>query len=136
MTAPRFWPLGPDGVEDPYPGYARERDGGPLRSVPELGIWVASGHREVYTLLRDARCVAAPVPSAEDLGGGDRLRGTPLHRTLERMATLSRPPRHPRVRRPVQRAFAPAVVRPWRARMRTLAGELIARAGSGPVEVV
>jgi cytochrome P450 len=76
------------------------------------------------------------VPSAEDLGGGDRLRGTPLHRTLERMATLSRPPRHPRLRRPVQRAFAPAVVRPWRARMRTLAGDLIARAGSGPVEVV
>lgn len=136
MTAPVFWPLGPDGVEDPYPNYALERSADPLRPVPALGIWVATGYHEVFTLLRDTRCAAARVPSAEDLGAGERSLGTPLRRTLERMASLSRPPEHGRVRRPLQRAFAPAVVRPWRPRMRALADDLLARRAGGPLEVV
>lgn len=136
MTAPTFWPLGPDGVENPYPRYALERSDDPLRPVPELGIWVATGHREVSTVLRDTRCAAARVPSAEELGGGERSVGMPLRRTLERMASLSHPPQHGRVRRPLQRAFAPAVVRPWRPRMRALADDLLARRAGNPLEVV
>jgi cytochrome P450 len=136
MTAPTFWPLGPDGVDDPYPRYAIERSDGPLRPVPELGIWLATGHREVSELLRDARCTAARVPSAEDLGGGERSRGMPLRRTLERMASLSQPPQHGRVRRPLQRAFAPAVAAAWRPRMRSLAEDLLARSAGKTLQVV
>lgn len=136
MTAPTFWPLGPDGVEDPYPAYTYERAGRRLRPVPELGVWVATGHREVEELLRDERCGAAPVPAPEDLGGGEPTRGMPLHRTLERMASLSHPPRHTRVRRPLQRAFAPVNVRPWRQDTRALADNLLSRSVGDPLEVV
>jgi cytochrome P450 len=136
MTAPTFWPLGPDGIDDPYPGYALERLDGPLRALPEVDMCLATGYREVAALLRDTRCAAGRVPSAEDLGGGEASLGLPLRRTLERMASLSDPPEHGRVRRPLQRAFAPAVVRPWRPRMRVLADELLADRAGDPLEVV
>ena len=136
MTAPTFWPLGPDGRDDPYPRYALERSEGPLRPVPELGIWLATGHREVSTLLRDPRFASAQVPSAEDLGGGDASLGMPVRRTLERMASLSTSPAHAHVRRPFQHAFAPAVVGPWRPRMRAHAEELLARGPGDTFEVV
>jgi cytochrome P450 len=136
MSEPSFWPLGPEGREDPYPRYALERTEAPLRPVPELGIWLATGYPQVSTLLRDARFVAARVPSAEDLGGGDASLGMPVRRTLERMAPLSRQPAHARVRRPLQRAFAPAVVAAWRPRMRVHAERLLERAAGDTLEVV
>ena len=136
MTEPSFWPLGPEGREDPYPRYALERSEAPLRPVPELGIWLATGYREVSTMLRDPRFVAARVPSAEDLGGGDAALGMPVRRTLERMAPLSPPPGHAHIRRPFQRAFAPAVVAAWRPRMRAHAEELLARGTGDTFEVV
>jgi cytochrome P450 len=60
----------------------------------------------------------------------------PLRRTLERMASLSNPPSHGRIRRPLQRAFAPAVVARWRARARSLAEDLLARCAGETLEVV
>jgi pimeloyl-[acyl-carrier protein] synthase len=136
MTAPTFWPLGPDGVEDPYAGYSAERGQDPFRLLPQIETWVATGHREVDAVLRDPRCSAARVPPAEELGGGDASRGRPLQRTLERMAALARPATHAQVRRPVQSAFAPAVIRSWRPRIRTLAGDLLDRSDGDPLEVV
>jgi pimeloyl-[acyl-carrier protein] synthase len=136
MTAPMFWPLGPDGVEDPYAGYDAEREHDPLRQMPGLEAWVATGHREVGDVLRDPRCTAARVPPAEELGAGDAARGRPLQRTLERMAALSPRDRHARVRRPVAHAFAPAVIRAWRPRIRELADGLLERSSCDPLEVV
>ena len=91
-------------------GGSIERDwvGGLLHG--EAGTSLAS-QTPVSDLLRDDRCAPAPVPSGEQLGAGVEARGMPLQRTLERMASLSREPRHARLRRPVQRAFLPAVVR-------------------------
>jgi cytochrome P450 len=60
----------------------------------------------------------------------------PLRRTLERMAALSPPATHWRVRRPVQAAFAPAVIRPWRPHIRAYADDLLARSDCDPLEVV
>ena len=136
MSAPTFWPLGSDGYDDPFAAWATQQSAAPLREVPERGIWVATGYREVSDLFREGRCAPAPVPSAEQLGAGVAARGMPLHRTLERMASLSGEPRHARVRRPVQRAFLPAVVRPWRGHIRALADELLDGRADGPFEVV
>ena len=107
-------------LADPYPGYAEQRAAGALAPAGDDGVAVACGHREVRALLADPRCGCARVPSAADLGGGDARRGEPLRRTIERMAVLSDPPQHARVRRPLQRAFAPHVVAPWRGRIREL----------------
>src|SRR5687768_15315377 len=114
MSAVAFWPFAREGLEDPYPAYAGQRAADPLLAIPEQGMWIVTGHEQVRTLLRDPRCSVARVPPAADLGGGDAARGEPLRRTLERMATLSDPPHHEHVRRPVQRAFAPNVVARWR----------------------
>lgn len=111
---------------DPYPAYAAQRADGPLAARDEIAI--ATGHREVRALLADPRCGCARVPPAADLGGGDPARGEPLRRTIERMAVLSDAPRHARVRRPLQRAFAPRVVAAWRGRIRELAEAQLDRA--------
>jgi len=122
---------GPE-LADPYPAYARRRAAAPVQAG------VATGHREVRALLADARCGCARVPSAADLGGGDPALGEPLRRTIERMAVLSDAPRHARVRRPLQQAFAPRVVAPWRGRIRELCERLLDRAEAAgePVECV
>ena len=114
---------GPD-LADHHRGGA-ERGAATALAVDEDGTLVASGHGEIRALLSDPRFGCARVPSAAELGGGDAARGEPLRRTIASMAVLSDPPRHARVRRPLQRAFAPQVVAPWRPRIRELCSEQI-----------
>ena len=130
---------GPD-LADPYPGHAERRAGGPL-ALDEDGTLVVTGRHEVRALLGDPRCGCPRVPAAAELGGGDAVRGEPLRRTVAGMAVLSDPPRHAVVRRPLQRAFAPQVVAPWRPRIRELCSAQLdvahtMRDGDGAIDAV
>ena len=129
------WPFTLTGIEDPRRGFDALRAEAPLQFLAGYGLWVATGHRPVTALLRDDRCVTAPVPPAEVLGGGDAAVAEPVRRTLERMAVLSNAPEHRDRRLPLQRAFAPEVVEPARARVRAHARDLLAGA-SPPVDAV
>src|SRR6478609_11204306 len=107
MTArPGFWPFTADGIADPFEGYAAELAEHPARRLPDLGVAVVTGHRGVTTVLRDSHALVAAVPTAEQLGGGDRDAGAPLRDTLRRMLALSDGESRQRARRAMQRAFA------------------------------
>ena len=129
------WPFTLTGIDDPRIGFDALRDEAPLQYLPGYGLWVATGHRPVTALLRDDRCATAPVPPAELLGGGDGAVAEPVRRTLERMAVLSNAPEHRDRRLPLQRAFAPDVVDPARARLHEHARELL-RAAAPPTDAV
>ncbi|HEX2046197.1 MAG TPA: cytochrome P450 [Acidimicrobiales bacterium] len=101
-----------------------------MAPVPELGIWVATGHRHVTALLRDSRGLVAHLPAPAELGGGNPVLGTPLRRTLARMATLTDPPDHERARRPLHRGLGAELVAPWRDRARARAAQLLDRASA------
>jgi cytochrome P450 len=101
-------------------GAHAQRTAAAAPAVSEDGTLVATGHGDVRALLSDPPSGCARVPAAAELGGGDAARGEPLRRTIASMAVLSDPPQHARVRRPLQRAFAPHVVAPWRPRIREL----------------
>lgn len=104
---PRFDPVDPVLLDDPYPTYARFRDAAALvRSGP--GTWAVTRHAEVSELLRDRR-LGHEFPEntlrAFALAGG--LPDTALRQIIAGLE----PPKHTGVRRLMSQALSPAVVR-------------------------
>jgi len=117
------WPFSAEGIDDPARGFALLRAEAPVVHVGSAGVWVATSHRAVTTLLRHEHCVTlSPPPPAAD--GSDRL-GEPVRRTLGRMVLLTDPPDHRPRRLAVQRAFEPAVVERIRPSVRAVALSLL-----------
>lgn len=125
-TAPAFWPFAGHVGTDCYSAYRAQREVDPVCPVPGQAMYVVTRHRYVCELLRDPRCSAERLASAEEMGRGRADLGTPLERTMNRMAAFSDPPRHEHVRRPLQQAFAPHVVAPLRSRFADLSRERVA----------
>ena len=98
------WPFAPAVFADPAPTYARWRECGPVVRDPDHDAWVVSGYRPLTAILRSEHTSVAPVMSAADLGAGHPELGTPVARTLERMAIFRNPPHH----RPLRLALQPA----------------------------
>ena len=120
MTLPAFWPFTDEGRDDPYPAYAAQRAARPVDALPDDGVAVAVGHRQVRALLRDlaARPLACPRPPSSAAATSAAAR-----RCAARSSAW-RPQRFAPAR--AGAAPTPACVRP--ARRRRLAGAC-ARAG-------
>ncbi|HYC00750.1 MAG TPA: cytochrome P450 [Candidatus Limnocylindrales bacterium] len=111
MTTVAFDPTELEHVEDPYPIFARIREGGAVRRL-ETGFWMITGHAAALEALHHPECRSSPIAMRY-------LDGLPPGAARDEMShriNFLDPPDHPRVRGIVSKAFTPrriATLRPW-----------------------
>ena len=117
-------PLSPRMARDPYPFYAELRARDPVHHSRLLDAWVFSRHADVDAILRDFRRFSSDQRK-RDPGLRRRRRSLPMP---EPTILFLDPPDHTRLRSLVNRAFTPRAVTALEARIRGMAGELLAGA--------
>jgi cytochrome P450 len=121
LLPPRFDPLDPAVLDDPYPTYARLRRHGPLcRGGP--GQYFVTRYADVSALLRDPR-LGHQFPDTYyefSLGSGA------ASSFFRRIILDQDPPEHTRLRRLIGRAFSPSLVRQLGAHIGELVDDLLA----------
>lgn len=118
---PRFDPLDPAVIGDPYPTYARLRAAGAL-CRGGAGQWVVTRYADVAALLSSPKLGHEFPDAYHELSLG---RGAASH-FFRRIMLYRDPPDHTRLRRLVASAFAPAMLRAREADIRAIADGLLA----------
>lgn len=113
---------------DPFPFFARLRAEEPVyrATMPDkTPVWLVTRYEDVMALLKDERFVKNRYTALTP----DELRRQPwvppMFRPLERNMLDLDPPDHTRLRALVHKAFTPRIVEQMRARIQTLADELL-----------
>lgn len=123
-----FDPQSPEFRRDPYPTYARLRQGPPIAWDDALGLWVAHRHEDVSALLRDrrlGRSITHVLP-AEALHLPPRdPRYAPFDRLSEHSMFDKEPPDHTRLRGLVHKAFTPRRIEALRGDMQAITDRLL-----------
>ena len=117
-------------VADPYPHLAALRSAAPLAWHSGMGVWLASGHAEAGSVLRDRRLgrVFGPrIPEAD----WDTFNWLHADSILD-----SEPPKHTRLRRLVAGAFGRGHVQRLAPRIQELADGLLADLPDGEFDVI
>jgi cytochrome P450 len=109
----------PEVVADPYPHLARLRSVAPLAWHSRLGMWLATGHAECSTVLRDRRLGRIFSPRTP-VGDWDTFNWLHADSILD-----SEPPKHTRLRRLVAGAFGRGHVQRLAPRIAALAEGLV-----------
>ncbi len=132
--------LSPQFKANPFPFFAKLRLEQPVyrTALPDkTQVWLVTRYDDVSLLVKDARFVknrrSAMTP--------EQLRKQPwvppMFRPLERNMLDLDPPDHSRLRQLVQKAFTPRLIEQLRARVETLANELLDRAaGRGEMDLI
>lgn len=121
--APRFDPLDPETMADPYPTYARLRAAAPVcRGGPAQ--WVVTRYPDIAGLIGDPRLASECDPAYHRIAVGEG----PLADFFGRIVLNRDPPGHSRLRRLLGQAFTPALVRDHAGRIREQVDELLAPA--------
>lgn len=125
--APRFDAFTLDLAGDPYPGYARLREAGPLcRGGP--GQWLVPRYHEVHTLLRDLRLAQFQFGDAyrlfPDMALRDTLGDGPARTFTQRIIAGTNRPEHTALRGLLGRAFTPRRVAALRDRVTGMLDDL------------
>lgn len=132
LLPPRFDPLDPAVVDDPYPVYARLRAAGPLCRMGPASYGVTR-HADVAALLRDPR-LGSEFPleyHRASAGGGEAAE------FFHRIVLYRDPPGHTRLRKLMGRAFSPGLARSMADRIGELVDRLVAPGlERGTLEVV
>jgi pimeloyl-[acyl-carrier protein] synthase len=119
--------LAPDIIVDPYPVYDIIRDADPVHWNARLDAWLLLGYSDVLDALNDHELfssdrTAAFMSHATD-GADDRFRDFAAAR--KRMLLYTDPPRHTRLRQPVQHGMSPRLVNRMRPRIQQIADDLV-----------
>ena len=128
----------PEGIEDPYPRYARLHELGRVFPTP-LGFTFVPGYEDCSALLHNPRAARDADGMLHARGFAD-WRDRPSLRAMYSSLLFLNPPDHTRLRRLVTRAFTPARVAALRPAVTRLADglldDLAERAAGGPVELM
>jgi cytochrome P450 PksS len=132
--------LSPQFKANPFPFFARLRAEQPVyrTTLPDkTPIWLVTRYEDVNALLKDERFAKSRTNALTP----DQLRQQPwvppMFRPLERNMLDLDPPDHTRLRALVHKAFTPRLVEQMRARVQTLADELLdAVARKGEMDLI
>ena len=97
--APLFNPWSPEFIANPYPSYHLLRETEPMHYMP-LGLYVASRHADITTILRDKR-FGKDFIGRMTRRAGPQILEEPVYRSMSRCAAARlrpapRPPAQPR----------------------------------------
>jgi cytochrome P450 len=119
--------LAPDIIVDPYPIYDIIRDSDPVHWNERLDAWLVLRYDDVLDSLNNHELFSSDRTTAfmshVTAGGDDRFRD--FAEVRKRMLLYNDPPRHTRLRRPVQRGMSPRLVNGMRARIQQVADDLL-----------
>jgi cytochrome P450 len=119
----------PKHVANPYPLYRRLRSEAPFYWDFVLCGWFLTRYADVRAALLDPRLTTKNFPfDVSQLPSDLQHELAPLVRVMEREVLYNDAPEHDRLRRPLNRAFNPAVFERLRPEMEALAWELLAKA--------
>src|SRR4029077_371025 len=102
--APLFNPGSPQFIANPYPSYHLLRETEPMHYM-SLGLYVASRHADVTTILRDKR-FGKDFIGRMTRRAGPQILEEPIYRSMSHWMLQLDPPDHGRLRSLVVRAFS------------------------------
>ena len=102
--APLFNPWSPEFIANPYPSYHLLRETEPMHYMP-LGLYVASRHADVTTILRDKR-FGKDFIGRMTRRAGPQILEEPIYRSMSHWMLQLDPPDHGRLRGLVVRRSA------------------------------
>jgi len=125
-------------VANPYPLYRRLRSEAPFHWDFVLGGWFLTRYGDVRAALADPRLSTKNFSfDVSQLPRDLQKNLAPFGRVKEKDALYNDPPEHDRLRRPLNRAFHPAIFAGMLPKIEAQAQELLARAaGRRPMDVV
>jgi len=135
----RYNPLNPGFRQDPHPQYRRLRERAPVHRSPLLRAWLLSRYGDVTAVLRDPHFSSdrRNSPTMAALGARLAAEVPELHRFSEGVILSKDPPDHGRLRKLVNKAFTPGVVRRLEPRAIEIMDECIDRAlAKGSLELI
>jgi pimeloyl-[acyl-carrier protein] synthase len=119
----------PKHVANPYPLYRRLRSEAPFHWDFVLGGWFLTSYADVRAALADPRLTTKNFPfDVSQLSPDIQHDLAPLVRVMQREVLYNDALEHDRLRRPLNRAFNPAVFERLRPEMEALGQELLAKA--------
>ena len=125
---------------DPYPAYGRMRDEAPLCRVRFGRLfrsWLVTRYQDVVTTLKDERFTKDPQTAKRSGARGTEMRLLRITAPISRNLLTLDPPDHTRLRALVQKVFTASLVESLRARVESVAEELLHRASaSGHMDVI
>lgn len=111
-------PLSPEVQADPFPYYTRLRHHTPVLWVEPLQAWMVSRYRDVEYAIRNPQLFSSAGFAAQSLGDLNPVPGAPWILEMD-------PPDHTRVRKLVNKAFTPRLIKAMEPRLREIAKELL-----------
>jgi cytochrome P450 len=133
--APLFNPMSPEFIANPYPFYHRLRTLEPMHLTP-IGLYVASRHADVVTILRDKR-FGKDYVGRMSRRFGPQILDEPIYRSMKHWMLQLDPPDHGRLRGLVVRAFTARRVEDMRPRIQAIVDQLIDRvAPRGEMDII
>jgi cytochrome P450 len=124
-TAPLFDPLAPEFIRDPYPHYERLRSTDPVH-ITSHGMYLASRHAEVSSVLRDKRFGKDFVERSKRRYG-PKIMEEPIFRSMSHWMLQQDPPDHTRLRGLVVKAFTARRVEDMRPRIQQVVDQTLER---------
>lgn len=136
-----YTPTDPEVRADPYPQFARLREGDPVHWSPELKSWVLTRYDDVQRALATTSEMSPDrlTPFYASLDDTSRATLSEVMRYLSLWIVFRDPPGHTRVRSLVVKAFLPGTILGFRASIEALTEELLDRlagTGGGAVDIV
>lgn len=112
-------------IADPYPFYRRLRGADPMHLTP-IGLYVASRHADIVSILRDKR-FGKDFIGRMTRRSGPQILEEPVYRSMSHWMLQLDPPDHGRLRGLVVRAFTARRVEDMRPRIHAIVDEIIDR---------
>ena len=121
--APLFNPWSPEFIANPYRSYHMLRETEPMHYMP-LGLYVASRHADIATILRDKR-FGKDFIGRMTRRAGPQILEEPVYRSMSHWMLQLDPPDHGRLRSLVVRAFSARRIEDMRPRIQAIVDDII-----------